>query len=218
MTYAAPDRADITLAAAGGGNRDFVLRYRLAGRQVRAALATHKAGEDGYFALLLQPPEKLSDVPRTKREMIFVVDCSGSMAGRPLDVAKRALAKCLKRLEPDDTFQILRFSDQGIPYDRIGLVARTLDPYLDLIESIFRDHKIPYTSSGSRKLGRDPRVKAARLLFTLDGFDRADVLDLLRSPFYREKSGDRELWDQASRLMGIGHGADEWRRGDRFPN
>jgi ATP-dependent helicase/nuclease subunit B len=108
--------------------------------------------------------------------------------------------------------EILRFSDQGIPYDQIGVVARTLDPYLDLLESVFKDHKIPYTSSGSRKLARDPRVKAARLLFTLDGFDRADVLDLLRSPFYLEKSGDRELWDQASRLMGIGHGAEEWRR------
>jgi ATP-dependent helicase/nuclease subunit B len=107
--------------------------------------------------------------------------------------------------------EILRFADQGIPYDQIGLVARTLDPYLDLVESVFRDHKIPYTSSAGRKLGGDPRVKAARLLFSLDDFDRADVLDLLRSPFLREKEGDRELWDQASRLMGIGHGAGEWR-------
>jgi Ca-activated chloride channel family protein len=89
-------------------NRDFVLRYRLANR---ALLATHKDASGGYFALMIQPPEKLADVPRTPREMIFVVDCSGSMSGRPLDVAKRALAKCLKRLEPDDTFQILVFSD-----------------------------------------------------------------------------------------------------------
>jgi len=89
-------------------NRDFVLRYRLANR---ALLATTRDASGGYFALMLQPPEKLADVPRTPREMIFVVDCSGSMSGRPLDVAKRALVKCLKRLEPDDTFQILRFSD-----------------------------------------------------------------------------------------------------------
>src|SRR5262249_46148978 len=67
-------------------------------------------------------------------------------------------------------------------------------------------------SSGRHKLGRDPRVKAARLLFTLDDFDRADVLDLLRTPAVRDKGGDRELWDQASRILGIGHGADEWRR------
>jgi ATP-dependent helicase/nuclease subunit B len=108
--------------------------------------------------------------------------------------------------------EILKLADAGMPYDRIGLVARTLDPYLPLIDSIFRDHQIPFQSSGSHKLGRDPRVKAARLLFTLDAFDRADVLDLLRSPYVREKGGDRELWDQASRHLGIGHGPEEWRR------
>jgi ATP-dependent helicase/nuclease subunit B len=108
--------------------------------------------------------------------------------------------------------EILKLADAGVAYDQIGLVARTLDPYLPQIESIFRDHKIPFQSSGRHKLGRDPRVKAARLLFTLDDFDRADVLDLLRSPSFGEKGGDRELWDQASRQLGIGHGAAEWRR------
>jgi Ca-activated chloride channel family protein len=93
-------------------NRDFVLRYRVAGRQIRAALATHKDDSGGYFTLLIQPPETLSDVPRWPREMIFVVDCSGSMNGRPLETAKRALAKSLKRLESDDRFQILCFSDR----------------------------------------------------------------------------------------------------------
>jgi Ca-activated chloride channel family protein len=44
--------------------------------------------------------------------MIFVIDVSGSMSGRPVDMAKRALVKCLKRLEPDDTFRILAFSDK----------------------------------------------------------------------------------------------------------
>jgi ATP-dependent helicase/nuclease subunit B len=108
--------------------------------------------------------------------------------------------------------EILKLADGGVPYDQIGLVARTLEPYLPIIDAVFRDHKIPYTSSGRHPLARDPRVKAARLLFTLDDFDRADVLDLLRSPFVREKGGDRELWDVASRHLGIGHGADEWRK------
>ena len=107
--------------------------------------------------------------------------------------------------------EILKLADAGVPYDQIGLVARMLDPYLPLIESVFRDHKIPFQSSGQRRLGRDPRVKAARLLFSLDDFNRADVLDLLRSPAVRDPGGDRELWDQASRLLGIGHGAAEWR-------
>jgi ATP-dependent helicase/nuclease subunit B len=108
--------------------------------------------------------------------------------------------------------EILAFADRGIPYRRIGLVARTLEPYLDRIDAVFRENAIPWVSSARRSLAHDPAVKAARLLFSLKDFDRADVMDLLRSPFVRDREGDRELWDQASRQMGIGHGADEWRR------
>ncbi|HZE95474.1 MAG TPA: VIT and VWA domain-containing protein [Planctomycetota bacterium] len=92
-------------------NRDFVLRYRIAGRDLRAGLAVHKDADGGTFALMIHPPPALLDVPRGPREMIFVIDCSGSMSGRPIDTAKRALVKCLKRLEADDTFRILAFSD-----------------------------------------------------------------------------------------------------------
>ncbi|HVR86925.1 MAG TPA: hypothetical protein VMU54_21560, partial [Planctomycetota bacterium] len=108
--------------------------------------------------------------------------------------------------------EVLKFADHGIPYAEIAVVARTLDPYVDLIEPIFADNLIPFTSSARRKLGHDPAVKSARLLFALDDFDRARMLDLLRSAFLKERRGDRQLWDQASRLLGIGHGADEWRR------
>ncbi len=108
--------------------------------------------------------------------------------------------------------RVLEWADAGVPYGEIAVVARTLDPYADLVDSIFRDHRIPFASCAKRRLGRDPRIKAARLLFSLDDFDRAHVMDLLRSPFFRLAAGDAELWDQASRLMGIGHGADEWRR------
>jgi ATP-dependent helicase/nuclease subunit B len=108
--------------------------------------------------------------------------------------------------------EILRLSDAGVPYARIGVVARTLDAYTDLVDVAFREHRIPWTSSAMRRLDRDPRAKAARLLFTVEGFDRARVLDLLRSPFFRRDGGDPDLWDQASRLLGVGRGEEEWRR------
>lgn len=107
--------------------------------------------------------------------------------------------------------EILRWADRGVPYNRIGVVARTLDPYLSLIEPIFREHHIPFVSSARRRLSGDPAVQAARLLFSLEDFDRARVMDLLRSPFFRRRGGDPELWDRASRLMGIGRGAPAWK-------
>jgi len=122
-------------------NRDFVLRYKVAGDKINAGLAVHRDETGGTFALLIHPPETLKDVPRTAREMIFVIDCSGSMNGRPLDVAKRALVKCLKRLEPDDSFQILRFSDRVTVFNRIPAAA-TVDNVqrgIAFTEALFTD-------------------------------------------------------------------------------
>lgn len=92
-------------------NRDFVLRYKVAGRGVQAGLAVQKEEDGGTFAVMVHPPTALAEVPRSAREMVFVIDVSGSMSGRPLDTARRALVKCLKRLEPSDTFRIYAFSD-----------------------------------------------------------------------------------------------------------
>jgi Ca-activated chloride channel family protein len=111
---ASPQRARVTLSPNDRiPNKDFVLRWKVAGKGVRPALATHRAEDATYVALMLHPPAKLAEVPRRPREMIFVLDCSGSMSGEPLAAAKRSLEKCLQRLSPDDTFQIIRFSDRA---------------------------------------------------------------------------------------------------------
>jgi Ca-activated chloride channel family protein len=115
----APGRALVTLSPNDRiPNRDFVLRYRVAGNRIGAGMVVNRDEAGGTFALMIHPPESLKDVPRTAREMIFVIDTSGSMSGRPVEVAKRALIKCLKRLEPDDSFQILEFSDHVTVFHR----------------------------------------------------------------------------------------------------
>jgi Ca-activated chloride channel family protein len=94
-------------------NKDFVLRYWVAGRKVKTALMRHEDQRGGYFTLMLQPPEDLKAIPRTAREMIFVLDCSGSMNGKPLDKAKAAVRRVLELMVSDDTFQIIRFSNNA---------------------------------------------------------------------------------------------------------
>jgi len=94
-------------------NKDFVLRYRVAGKWLKTALLTHRGVKTNTFALVLQPPAELADVPRMPREMVFVLDCSGSMSGWPINKAKEAMRRCLKKLGPDDTFQIIRFSNRA---------------------------------------------------------------------------------------------------------
>ncbi|MHC4744473.1 MAG: VIT and vWA domain-containing protein, partial [Planctomycetota bacterium] len=94
-------------------NKDFVLRYRVAGKRIKSALAVHRDKRGGYFTLMLYPPENLSSVRRSPMEMIFVLDCSGSMRGKPIAKAKDAIRRALIKLEPNDTFQIIRFSNNA---------------------------------------------------------------------------------------------------------
>jgi Ca-activated chloride channel family protein len=92
-------------------NRDFVLRYRVSGEKPRARLLLSEAGADGgYFSLILHPPRLDVDALVGRREVIFVVDVSGSMAGLPLNLCKVAMREALARLRPVDTFNIITFS------------------------------------------------------------------------------------------------------------
>ena len=92
-------------------NRDFVLRYRVSGEKPRARLLLSEAGPDGgYFSLVLHPPRLDVDSFVGQRELIFVVDVSGSMWGVPLELCKRAMREALQKLRPVDTFNIMTFS------------------------------------------------------------------------------------------------------------
>jgi len=104
-------------------DRDFVLRYKTAGHRVKAALLVHEAVDGNYFSLLLQPPDDLRYLPRMPREMVFVIDSSGSMAGKPLAKAKEATRFCLRSLNQHDTFQIIRFSSKASALGRRPIPA-----------------------------------------------------------------------------------------------
>ncbi len=92
-------------------NKDFVLRYRLAGKEVATALLAERDGDGGTFTLMFQPPASAASAEIAPRELTFVVDTSGSMQGVPLDIVKRAMRHALTHLHPSDTFKIIRFSD-----------------------------------------------------------------------------------------------------------
>jgi len=91
-------------------NKDFVLRFKVAGDTVKSALVTHRDQRGGFFTLMLYPPEDLKQLKRAPMEMVFVLDCSGSMNGEPIAKAKDAVKRALRKLEPDDTFQVIQFS------------------------------------------------------------------------------------------------------------
>lgn len=92
-------------------NKDFILRYKLAGAAPKLGVLTHRDGGDGSFLMMVQPPAAAPADKITPRELIFVVDTSSSMRGAPLAKAKELVRRMLWTLRPDDTFQIVRFAD-----------------------------------------------------------------------------------------------------------
>jgi Ca-activated chloride channel family protein len=92
-------------------NRDFILRYDVAGGQIDNAVLTHREGNGpGYFTMILQPPERFPESDVTPKEIVFVLDTSGSMSGFPIEKGKQLVGKMLKHLNPKDTFNLITFS------------------------------------------------------------------------------------------------------------
>jgi Ca-activated chloride channel family protein len=111
-TWANPSRVQFTLDPAGGegGDRDFVLRYRLDGDRIQSGLVLYQGPDENFFLATIQPPRRvtLDEIP--PREYIFVVDVSGSMMGFPLNTSKALLRDLIGHLRPTDKFDVLLFS------------------------------------------------------------------------------------------------------------
>ena len=93
-----------------GGNRDFVLKYRLAGSKVETGLLLFEGTKENHFLLMMQTPRTVSDVRIPPREYIFIVDVSGSMNGFPLNISKKLLKDLIGNLKPTDRFNVLLFA------------------------------------------------------------------------------------------------------------
>lgn len=91
-------------------NKDFILRYGVAAKQIQDTLLTHRSGNGGYFALVIQPPERVTVEDVSPKELIFVLDTSGSMSGFPIEKAKETMSLALAGLYPRDTFNLITFS------------------------------------------------------------------------------------------------------------
>ncbi|MFO1493663.1 MAG: VIT and VWA domain-containing protein [Lysobacterales bacterium] len=90
--------------------RDLRLQFRLLGDAIQTGLLVYPEGDGGYFLLQMEPPARVlaADVP--PREFIFVVDVSGSMTGKPIEIAQQLIQALLATLSPKDFVNVLMFS------------------------------------------------------------------------------------------------------------
>lgn len=110
--YNGAKEADIRLAKSEpfGGDRDYILKYRLAGDKIQSGLLLYEGDQENFFLLMIQPPKRvrLSQVP--SREYIFIVDVSGSMHGFPLEITQKLIKELIGGLRPTDRFNVVLFA------------------------------------------------------------------------------------------------------------
>ncbi len=95
-------------------DRDFVLAYGLSKNKIGATLFSHSESEkDGAFLLLIAPSEELTRDEVVEKDVAFVVDVSGSMAGEKIEQTKKALRYCINSLGPKDRFNLITFSTEA---------------------------------------------------------------------------------------------------------
>lgn len=106
-------RVHVSLGEAARPDRDLDVRFEVAGDVPSVALLASPPEGDaaGHFSLALHPRMDVPDAEVMPRELVFVVDTSSSMHGRPIEMARTAMQRALTGLRPTDTFRVLTFSD-----------------------------------------------------------------------------------------------------------
>jgi Ca-activated chloride channel family protein len=173
VAQAGPMAKTVTLAQGEEpADRDFELRWRSASADPTLALFHQSLNGQQYLMAAITPPatRKIGAVP--PREMVFVIDNSGSMGGASMDAAKESLDHALDTLRPEDRFNVIRFDDtmtqlfehamQATP-DQVVLAKR----YADGLEAAGGTEMLPALKAALADDGSGPAVR--QVVFLTDG-------------------------------------------------
>lgn len=170
IQYDGLSQASIKLAPSdkSGGNRDFILKYQLAGGKVQSGLLLFEGEKENFFLLMVQPPKRVNVSQIPSREYIFIVDVSGSMYGFPLDISKKLLKDLIGNLRPTDKFNVLLFAGGSSLMSEQSLPATS--------ENIHRAINLIDRQRGGGGTELLPAMKRALSLTRSDGFSRIVVI------------------------------------------
>jgi Ca-activated chloride channel family protein len=170
-------------------NKDFILRWTVAGEGPEFGMLAYRdptESPEGYFSFLLQPQANVTAQEARPKEMIFLLDTSGSMRGEPMAKVKAAMRWALQHLNPDDTFQIIRFSESASPFAAkpVANTPENVQRALGYIERL-RGQGGTHMRAGIEAALRYPTSpERIRLVFFMtDGYigNDAEILNLVRS-------------------------------------
>jgi len=203
------NEATISYESGAAGPQDLAAMFSLRRDPFAAGVLSYREeGEDGTFLLTLSPRVN-DDAAATPKDVVFVLDRSGSMADDgKIDLAKRALSYCVSRLSPQDRFGIVDFATDSNEIEEHLLAANDANKarakrYIAGLEAAGGTNIEGALSEGLKLLGHsDGRVPM--IFFVTDGVPtegRTDINELLRE-IAQKNNGVR------ARLFSFGVGSD----------
>lgn len=189
------------------GNRHFVLTYELEGESTQAGLLTHwnDDHDEGYFSLLVEPPARPKNNEIAAREMVFLLDNSGSMRGAPMDTSKAYMRHTLRNLRPDDTFHLITFASKPDSMSEEPLLAteENIERGLSFINNMNAAGGTEVLSGIKAAFGGDDPQDRVRIVTILhDGYfgNEYEVIRTIR----------RDIGDTRLVVLGVGAGPNRY--------
>ena len=170
--------AEITLATDSvPADQDFILRWKpKANTAPQVGMFSEKSEEGEHRLLMLIPPTTLRAVEAAPRELVIVLDKSGSMGGQAIRQAKSAVRRAVMRLKSGDTFNIVAFDNTSRPLFPASqpVTERTIDAALDFVGNIEAGGGTEMSSALAHALANTPTDERARpqlkqIIFVTDG-------------------------------------------------
>jgi Ca-activated chloride channel family protein len=159
-------------------NADFQLFYTVSESDVAMNLITHRVeGEDGYFMLLVAPGELVDDEKVIPKDIVFVIDRSGSMEGVKIEQARRALKWCVSRMGEEDRFNIVSFATSVETFrgELVTADEKNRKDARDFIDDIEARGGTDIHAALSRALDLPPSMRPQMIVFLTDGLPTVGV-------------------------------------------
>jgi len=163
-------------------NKDFVLYYTTSDEDIGFSLLTHYDDKEGGFFLgMVSPKVKVSKEKKVKKNVIFILDTSGSMKGKKIKQARGALRFCLNSLNRGDRFNVIDFDDriESFKSELVEVSSGNTDEALEFVRKTEAEGGTDINSAllrGLEQIRSDNRPNF--LIFLTDGLPTVGITQL----------------------------------------
>lgn len=164
--------------------RDFACYYSLSDKDFGIDLITHRddVDENGYFMLLISPKYEVNEKEVVEKDFIFILDRSGSMKGKKIEQARKALNFCINNLNDGDRFNLITFNTDVDPFSKeLVSVKKERKNALAFVENISANGGTNINGALQAALEEEPEQKRPRIIiFLTDGEATVGETDTVR--------------------------------------